>query len=160
MMAIIVNCPLSVVNFREVSVSELMKELFSVRLYKNSQGRLVRRLTMIAVAVVFASGAFKFALMPFENWPLLSDGGVRWIFAGLTTFFGLWIAFRLVHYPVFADFLVSVEAEMIKVSWPSNAEVYSSTLVVLAMFAILSALIFVFDLVWIVVFRWIGVIVA
>jgi len=115
---------------------------------------------MIAILVLFASGAFKFAMMPFENWPLLSDANVRWGLAGAITLLGWWIAFRLINYPVFADFLVSVEAEMIKVSWPSNAEVYASTLVVLVMFVILAALIFAFDLVWIIVFRWLGVIVG
>ena len=32
--------------------------------------------------------------------------------------FGMWFGFRLVNYPRFADFLISVEAEMDKVSWP------------------------------------------
>ncbi len=137
-----------------------MKELFSARLYKNSQGRFVRRLTMIAILLLFASGAFKFAMMPFENFHLLSEPGVRWIIAGIITLGGWWIAFRLINFPAFADFLVSVEAEMVKVSWPSNAEVYSSTLVVLAMFAILGALIFAFDVIWIFVFRFLGVIAA
>jgi preprotein translocase subunit SecE len=141
-------------------VSELIKELFSIRLYKNSQGRLVRRLTLIAIAVLFASGAYKFTLMPFDGLPLMGDTMVRWIIAGIIVAFGLWIAFRAVNWPLFADFLVSVEAEMVKVSWPSKAEVYSSTLVVLAMFLILSALIYVFDIVWVWAFRALGVIVV
>ena len=141
-------------------MTELIKELFSVRRYKSSQGRLARLLTMIAIFVLFATGAFKFTQMSFEGWPLIHDLIVRWVVAGAVTFIGWWIAFRLINWPVFADFLVSVEAEMVKVSWPSNAEVYSSTLVVLAMFLILAALIFAFDVVWVWVFRALGVIVA
>ena len=141
-------------------MSELIKELFSVRFYKNSQGRLVRRLTMIAIVVLFASGAFKFTQIQFENWPLLSDWLVRWVVAGIITLVGWWIAFRAINWPVFADFLVSVEAEMVKVSWPSKAEVYSSTLVVLAMFVILAATLFAWDIVLVFVFRWFGVIAA
>ena len=140
-------------------MSEVIKELFSVRLYKKSQGRWVRLLTMLAVVALFASGAYKFTLIGFTGSPL-NDMVVRWTIAGVIALVGWWFAFRLIHYPVFADFLISVEAEMVKVSWPSNAEVYSSTLVVLAMFLILSALIFVFDLVWVWFFRMIGVIVT
>jgi preprotein translocase subunit SecE len=138
----------------------LFKELFSVRLYKNSQGRLARRATMIAIVLLFASGAYKFTQIPFENLPLLNDAFYRYIVAGILTLAGWWIAFRVVHFPVFADFLVSVEAEMVKVSWPQKNEVYSSTLVVLAMFLIMAGLIFTIDIVWLLVFRWLGVIVA
>jgi len=139
-------------------VSELIKELFSVRFYKRSQGRLVRLLTMIAVIVLFVSGAYKFTLIGFASGPL-HNMGVHWLVAGVIVCVGWWCAFRLIHFPVFADFLISVEAEMFKVSWPSNAEVYSSTMVVLAMFLILSALIYSFDLVWVVVFRFLRVII-
>ena len=140
-------------------MSGLIKELFRCRLYKKSQGRLVRLLTMLAVAALFTSGAYKFTVIGFTRWPL-SDMGVRWGIAGVITLVGFWFAFRLVHFPSFADFLISVEAEMFKVSWPSDTEVHSSTLVVLAMFVILSALIYSFDLVWILFFRLIGVIVV
>ena len=139
-------------------MSELIKELFRVRLYKRSQGRFVRGLTMLALFALFASGAALFGYKGFAGWP--NDAVVRWTAAGIMLLTGTWFAFRLIHYPTFADFLISVEAEMVKVSWPSNAEVYSSTMVVLAMFLILSALIFVFDLVWVWFFRIIGIIVT
>ena len=49
---------------------------------------------------------------------------------------GLWLAYRLVNVPAFADFLIAVEAEMNKVSWPSRTElVRGSTVVLLMMFA-------------------------
>jgi len=115
---------------------------------------------MVAILVLFASGAFKFTQLQFENWPLLSVWSVRLIIAGTITLVGWWIAFRSIHWPVFADFLVSVEAEMVKVSWPSKVEVYSSTLVVLAMFVILAAVIFAWDVVLVFVFRWLGIIAA
>ncbi len=139
-------------------MTELFKELLSYRLYKNSQGRLVRRLTMIAIVVLFASGAYKFTTLPLDNIPVLGDASVLWMIAGLLTLFGWWIGFRAINYPPFADFLISVEAEMVKVSWPSYAELYSSTLVVIVMFLILSALIFAFDLVWFFIFHKIGII--
>ncbi|MDR1270647.1 MAG: preprotein translocase subunit SecE, partial [Planctomycetaceae bacterium] len=70
---------------------------------------------------------------------------------------GMWFGYRLVHWPVFADFLVSVESEMVKVSWPGKAELYSSTIVVLVMFAILSAMIYLFDLVWVFIFNFLEI---
>ena len=133
-------------------MGDLFKEMFRGRRYKNSQGRLVRRLTMVGIWALFATGAYKFFGMAFSNWPLLSDQGVRGLAAGLIVVAGCWFGFRLVNWPPFADFLVSVEAEMVKVSWPGKAELYSSTIVVLVMFFILSAMIFLFDLIWILLF--------
>ena len=138
-------------------MGDLFKELFRIRRYKTNQGKLVRKLTMIGVWVVFASGAFKFSQMVFESIPLLNEQGVRYIVAALITAFGVWFGYRLVNWPTFADFLVSVEAEMVKVSWPNKAELYSSTIVVLVMFFILSAMIFMFDLVWLQIFRFIQI---
>ncbi len=61
---------------------------------------------------------------------------------------GVWVSYRLVNYPKFADFLVAVEAEMYKVSWPSRGElIRSSTVVIVVMFALASVL-FGYDLVW------------
>ena len=143
------------VNSLEVSVFDLIKELFRVRLYKNNQGRLVRRLTMIGVIAVFLSGAYKFYLMPFAEVPFLQEAGVRGLVSLLLCAFGGWFGFRLVNWPPFADFLVSVEAEMVKVSWPGKAELYSSTIVVLVMFFLLAIMIHLFDLIWVFVFNYV-----
>ncbi len=112
---------------------------------------------MIAVWIVFACGAFRFSQMAFENIHLLNNQGIRYFLAALLAAFGAWFGFRLVNWPTFGDFLVSVEAEMVKVSWPGKAELYSSTVVVLAMFFILVAMIFAFDMIWIQIFRFIKV---
>jgi preprotein translocase subunit SecE len=138
-------------------VRDLFKELFRVRRYKNNQGRLIRRLTMSGVWAVFVCGAYKFSQLAFDWAPLLREQGIRYIVALLFILVGMWFGYRLVHWPVFADFLVSVESEMVKVSWPGKAELYSSTIVVLVMFAILSAMIYIFDLVWVSFFNLIGI---
>ena len=39
---------------------------------------------------------------------------------------GVWLGYRLVNIPRFADFLIAVEAEMNKVSWPSRGELIRS----------------------------------
>jgi preprotein translocase subunit SecE len=61
---------------------------------------------------------------------------------------GLWIAFRLVNVPAFADFLIAVEAEMNKVSWPTRGELLRSSLVVIFCIFFLAAVLFGYDLFW------------
>ena len=48
-----------------------------------------------------------------------------YLICGLLLLLGLWIGYRLVNMPQFADFLIAVEAEMNKVSWPSARRVDS-----------------------------------
>ena len=68
--------------------------------------------------------------------------------AAIIAALGLWIAFRTVNYPTFADFLVSVEAEMSKVSWPTWKELYVNSKVVLLFMALFTILIFIFDIIF------------
>jgi len=67
----------------------------------------------------------------------------------------VWI--RLVNWPKFADFLISVEAEMTKVSWPTKTELYRASLVVIFTMALMAVVLFVFDLVWQAIFDWLRV---
>jgi preprotein translocase subunit SecE len=61
---------------------------------------------------------------------------------------GVWIAFRLVNIPSFADFLIAVEAEMNKVSWPTRAELIRSSIVVILLIVFLALLLFGYDIFW------------
>jgi preprotein translocase subunit SecE len=63
----------------------------------------------------------------------------------------------LVNWPKFADFLISVEAEMTKVSWPTKTELYRASLVVIFTMALMAVVLFVFDLVWQAIFDWLRV---
>src|SRR5215218_45863 len=67
---------------------------------------------------------------------------------------GLWISFRVVQMPAFADFLISVEGEMNKVSWPARSELFRATVVVILVVFFLAALLFAYDaaLTWILTF--------
>ncbi len=139
-------------------MSNLLKEFCNIRRYKSNQGRLVRQLTMLGIWAICLCAAYKFFQMPFEDVKsipvlgLLSMKMVRGVVALVLALVGIWIGFRLVNMSSFADFLIAVESEMVKVSWPSKAELYSSTIVVLVMFLLLSGMIFVFDLIWIKIF--------
>jgi preprotein translocase subunit SecE len=61
---------------------------------------------------------------------------------------GLWASFRVVQLPSFADFLISVEAEMNKVSWPTWTELIRSSIVVILMIFLLAAILFFYDFAW------------
>jgi preprotein translocase subunit SecE len=135
----------------------LFGELFRVRRYKNNQGRMVRRLTMIAIWIIFACGAYQFTQLTLDWVPLLREQGVRYLVALLITLMGMWFGYRLVHWTTFADFLISVESEMVKVSWPGKAELQSSTIVVLVFFALLTAMLYLFDIIWVFIFNSLGV---
>ena len=139
---------------------ELLKELFRFRRYKISQGRLIRKLTMAGVWVLFATAAWKCTQMDF-SWFAGLVGMPAMVFtytlSGIIALIGLWFGFRLVNWETFADFLISVEGEMAKVSWPGKAELRSSTMVVLTVFLLLSGLIFFYDMVLVFLFRIINV---
>jgi len=64
----------------------------------------------------------------------------------------------LLHIPKFADFLIAVEAEMTKVSWPTKMELIRSSLVVIFFIVSLAAILFLFDLFWRTIFELIGII--
>jgi preprotein translocase SecE subunit len=69
----------------------------------------------------------------------------------------LWVAFRLVNVPVFADFLIATEAEMNKVSWTTRKNLVTDTIVVLVTVVLLTTFLFVVDQVWAVVLTKVGV---
>jgi preprotein translocase subunit SecE len=60
---------------------------------------------------------------------------------------GLWTSFRVVQMPAFADFLISVEGEMNKVSWPARSELFRASLVVILVIFFLAGLLYVYDFV-------------
>jgi preprotein translocase subunit SecE len=70
---------------------------------------------------------------------------------------GLWASFRLVNVPAFADFLIAVEAEMNKVSWPSRGELFRASMVVLILIFALAFILAGCDMFWKVLLFWLGV---
>ena len=70
---------------------------------------------------------------------------------------GLWISFRIVNVPKYADFMIAVEAEMKKVSWPTRKELWRASLVVIFVIFAMAALLWVFDVIWTWVFKLIGI---
>jgi preprotein translocase SecE subunit len=60
----------------------------------------------------------------------------------------LWLAWRLVNVPAFADFLIATEAEMNKVSWATRKQLAQDTVVVLVTVILMAIFLFAADIIW------------
>lgn len=142
------------VQENQVRSGSFLSELVSAAVYKPSQGRLVRQVTFAAVALVLGLGVWRStslvqSLLPAGD----AAAALRFVVPGLLLAAGAWFAFRLVNVPRFAEFLIAVEAEMAKVSWPSSGEVFRSSAVIIFLIFALAAILAGYDLFWRVVLR-------
>jgi preprotein translocase subunit SecE len=119
--------------------------LVSPGIYKRTQGKRCRQLTA-GLLIVWSV----FGCLTLYNGPLLdADPGTR---IGIPLVLGIvsvWLSFRLVNYPQFADFLIAVEAEMKKVSWPSLQQCFRAATVVIVTMFLLAIILFAYDRFWI-----------
>lgn len=150
----------------------------STGIYKRNQGRMIRQLTSLALGVLLLFGCYTMsqtilssppgfllpALEPVkegelpppqsfleQNWDSIRYG-VPFLLGAV----GVWAIYRLVNYPRFTDFLISVEAEMDKVSWASQPYLIRATGVVLGTMLVLGAYLYVCDVIWSWLFEVIG----
>ncbi len=123
-------------------MSSFLKSLFSKDLYKSAQGRIARRLTFLGLALVFVLWAYSICRVA-----AFGQTGSN-VVAAIVAILGIWTSFRAINYPTFADFLVSVEAEMSKVSWPAKSELMANTKVVLVFMVLFTVLIFLYDVIF------------
>lgn len=139
---------------REKAASTVMwfGELFQVGVYKRSQGKIARQVTFAALAITFVLAAWR--LYYHRLWLTTN---VAMVVSAVLLVGGVWISFRIVNVSRFADFLIAVEAEMNKVSWPSRAELIRSAIVVIFVLFFLAAVLFGFDVLWSIVFEAIGI---
>ena len=126
-------------------------ELFKFELYKPSQGRIVRQVTFVTIALLGCLVAWEIQRAFFAD-SLASYGGMALIAAAIA-----WVGFRLVSYSTFANFLIAVEAEMNKVSWPNGQQLWRSSVVVMFVIFALAGFLFVFDAIWTAIFEIIGI---
>jgi preprotein translocase subunit SecE len=139
---------------------QLLQELFKTDVYKRSQGRMVRQFTCLAIWVAFGLAAYRmFELRGFvfgrvfdrfisdANAAATMSMAVGFVVPAFVLAVGLWIGYRIVNLPTFADFLIAVEAEMNKVSWPSRTELIRASMVVIVLMFGLMIVLFGYDLV-------------
>jgi preprotein translocase subunit SecE len=134
------------------------KGLFQAGLYKPTQGRIVRQVTWAAAALLLVMVAYDVSN---AGWivSLFRQGmtGGHYVLFVVLGAIGVWFAYRLVNYPRFADFLISVEAEMNKVSWPVRPQILRASVVVILVIVAMTLVLWVFDLVWAGVFQFMGI---
>jgi len=135
--------------------------MFQAGLYKRTQGRIARQVTFVVMLLTFAMAAYSlfYGLRPLTNLPSWANAlQLKIALPSLLLGIGAWFSYRMVNYHVFADFLIAVEAEMNKVSWPTRGELIRSSIVVLVVIFGLMFLLFAFDWLWSSLFTWIGVV--
>jgi preprotein translocase SecE subunit len=147
---------------------------FSAAAYKRNQGQRVRRGTILGILILAGSGIYtllnhKILETAAANWEvslpfthgkrLLLLPDVKFTVPLLLAGAALWCAYRIVNFPVFADFLIATEAELNKVSWTTRRRLVQDTIVVLTTMLLLTAFLFVMDSIWIkaLSLRWIDV---
>jgi len=143
-----------------VSARSFWSELLLTEVYKRNQGRMVRQVTCLAIWATCFLGAWRF----YETFLVDANFGVgmqatavKWAIPCALFLVGMWVGYRLVNWPRFADFLISVEAELNKVSWPAWPELYRASLVVIFTIAFLAILLFGYDLLWVTLFQWLKI---
>ncbi len=144
----------SLTKQKQVRQGGFWSELFQLGLYKPNQGRVVRQVTFVAIVVLVFLAAFEFGKIT-----LLRDmfPGSNYVIPFLIGVVGLWLGYRIVNYTRFADFLIAVEAEMNKVSWPGKTELWSAACVVIFVIFAMALALFSFDIIWTWVFERIGI---
>jgi preprotein translocase subunit SecE len=128
-------------------------ELLKVDLYKRNQGRLARQLTAYGLGTLVIFGTYVLSQGPLAGYGALAKQGLP----VLITMLAGWIIYRVVNWPLFAEFLISVEAEMNKVSWAGKQELYRATIVVLSTMLFLGVVLFIYDKAWLWILKEIGV---
>ncbi len=121
--------------------------------YKRNQGRLIRQLTAVALGLVVITGSYTLSQAYLQEYSRSIKVGLPMLIIAI----GLWIVFRVVNLPRFADFLISVEGEVDKIAWASKPELIRSTLVVLGTMFMMGFLLLFFDFFWQMLFKWISV---
>jgi preprotein translocase subunit SecE len=130
-------------------VGAFFQELVQWGIYKRTQGRITRQVTFAVLAMVIAMGLLRLSTILTGQGPAYQFG-----VPGVLLLAALWVSYRLVNVPAVADFLIAVEAEMNKVSWPTRTELFRASTVVLILIFSLSIILAGYDLFWNILLKW------
>jgi preprotein translocase subunit SecE len=130
-------------------VGAFLLELLNVGIYKRSQGRITRQVTFAALAIAFALGFLRLhQTLYYSDLVGMKFFGLSFWLPGILCLAGWWASYRVVNMPSFADFLIAVEAEVNKVSWPTRSELVRASMVVLICIIFLAMVLFAYDIIW------------
>lgn len=147
-------------RFQRWSIALENSGWFSGNSYKRNQGIRVRRFTIMGVLLLFGSGIYTLVhnnivtvhdltvSLPFTKGTLIILPDAHITVPVFLVALALWFAWRVVNYPVFADFLIATEAEINKVSWTPRARLLQDTIVVLVTLVIITMFLFIVDVFW------------
>jgi len=134
---------------------------FHATQFKPNQGLRVRRGTVVGLLLVGICGIITMLqhhALSSGNWQVDVPGTglmVPIMFkvnmtVPIVLMIGLvWVAWRIVNWPAFADFLIATEAEVNKVSWTTRKRLVQDTVVVLVTVFLFTVFLFVVDIFWI-----------
>ncbi len=139
-------------------MAELIAGMFTASRYKRNQGKVARQATFFALLAAVAVGAWTMSAGATPEFgSFFVPSGIRdrispevvakYVIPMIVLAVGAWAAFRVVNIPRFAEFLISVENEMGKVSWPSRQELFRASLVVLVVIFMLTTILYTYDIV-------------
>lgn len=130
----------------------MLTSFFGTGIYKRTQGRLVRQATAVAIFAMIVVGCWRLKETILSDAPRAVNLGVPVAVAAV----GAWIAYRIVNHPPITNFLISVEAEMAKVNWPSWDYLRRAAAVVVGTMFLFGLYLAVCDYLWVALFRLIG----
>ena len=133
----------------------VLQEFFQRGVYKRSQGRAARQVTFGALALGVSIGVWR---LKDTLTARVDDSAIVFGVPGMLLLLGFWISYRAVNITRFADFLIAVEAEMYKVTWPTRVELIRSSMVVMVVIFFLATVLAVYDLFWRIFLSFIGVV--
>jgi len=131
------------------AIGGLWTALLSPAIYKRTQGKRVRQITAALTIAWIIFGCWTLSIGPLMDYAAGVRIGIPVVIAAVSS----WIAFRVVNFPQFADFLIAVEAEMKKISWPSIQECVRAAAVVIVTMIMLAVVLFVYDQFWVWFFK-------
>jgi preprotein translocase subunit SecE len=127
------------------AIGGLWTSLISPGLYKRNQGKRVRQATAILFLGWAWFGCWSLYIGPLSESPNGARMGIPLILGVVS----LWVAYRAVNIPQVADFLIAVEAEMKKISWPTMQRCFRAATVVIVTMILLAIVLFLYDQLWI-----------
>lgn len=120
--------------------------------YKRKQGRPSRQ-----IALCVLTGCFAWLTIQIASMFVAKQSGIFWLSLCISACaVSAFVSMFILEKQKLSDFLISVQSEIDKVTWPSTAEVKRATLVVLVLIISMACVMFFFDLIWQWVFQVIG----
>ena len=136
---------------------KLIGTMLSGTRHRPTMGLVTRRSTMLTLIIVFGLGIWSLNIWVASNTPS------KWLrenannICAVLLVASIWFSYRIVHWFKFAEFLIAVQNEMTKVSWPKRPELLRSSFVVILTMFLFTAALFGYDLIWQLLLKAIGI---